>query len=233
MKKVLLIAAAVLVAGLGLRVWGGFQNEERGALIRAAQAEERAGREQQLADRDTAELDCSQVWSMYRIAQQDVEEVRITEGQGLAYFRAEMEADKLKPVCDSEFTFEGSTHVSLDRLAHDSAVLFSRALAASERKYAGDRSMQVFRIGHTMWATLTGATLERPEEWTKFLAQRYDGVLGNLVLGTPLDPAGAAETQKQIQKTLQKNREIREKTQREIGEIRQRIQQAARNSRRR
>ncbi len=231
-KKGLVVLAVFLVGFVGLRIYAAFQNEQRGALLRASHGEEQAAREQQLADQDTAELDCSDAWGLYRIAEKEVQYVRITEGE-LAYLAADMEADKLKPICSYEFSLDASTRVGNDRLDHESAASESRALAMSERKYAADRKTQGNRIRHKIWATFTGAAPETPEEWTKFLAQQYDGILGNLVLGTPLDPASAAEIRQQTQKALQESKQLPEKTQREIEEIQQRIQQAARRPKRR
>jgi len=233
MKKVLLIVVVVLVIGfVGLRIYTAFQNEQRGALLRASQAEEQAVRAQRLVDQDTAELDCDHAWGLYRIAEAEVRHVRITVGE-LASLAAEMEADKLKPTCSSEFNLDTSMRVINDRMDHDSVASFLKALATSERKYAVDRKTQGYRICHKIWATLTGAVAETPEEWTKFLAQRYDGILSELVLGTPPDPASAAESRQQAQKAMQEGKQRVERSQREIEEVEQRIQQAARGSKRR
>jgi hypothetical protein len=228
-KIVSLALAGLLVGFVTLRIYIAFQNERRGASLRASQAEEQAMREQQQADQDTADLSCSDAWSSYRLAEGEVRLVRLTQGES-AYFAAEAEANKLKPVCSGELSLAASMDVVLDRLHHDTAVTFLKALAISERKYAADRKTQASRICHKLWAALGGATPETQEEWTKFLARHYDGVLGNLVLGTPLDPVSAAEVQQHINKSSEEGKRTIEESQRRIEEIRQRIQGAARRA---
>jgi hypothetical protein len=225
-KRVLFVFGVLVVGFVGLRIYTAFGNERRAALFRAKEADERTAREQEVFDRDKAELDCDHAWGFYRIAQREAEYVRVTRGES-AYRAAEAEADEFKPLCDSEFSLDMSTRITGDSLDHDSAASLSRALAVSERKYAADRKTQAARIWHKIWASVAGATPERSEEWVKFLAQKYDGMLGNLVLGTPLDAASAAEVQQRIQKTLEETRQAPEKFKRKIEEIHQRIEKAA------
>jgi hypothetical protein len=182
-KSVVILLVVVLVLGFGLlRIYGAYQNEQRKALFRATQAEESAALEQRRSDEDAAELDCSDAWHKYRMAKLDAEYTRIKIGE-LAYEKAELELLRLKPICDSDLSFDASTRVIMNRLEHDEAVLFLKARATAEKQYASDRKLQTRCIWHRAWAKVTGVAPETDDEWVRFLAQNCGGALGELVAG--------------------------------------------------
>jgi hypothetical protein len=179
MKRIILLLTAVLVVGVGLRVLGAFQNEQQGALLRVTQAEEQAERDQQLADQDKIKLDCDKAWSRYQMNRLGVEHVRLAVGAvefDKHYNKAEIEeikASKTEPTCGYKLDLNESTRMIFEQSHYETESQAFKVLAALEKKYAADRRAQAYRIRHKVWTTLTGATIEPQDEWTKFLTKRY------------------------------------------------------------
>lgn len=159
-----------------LRIHGAYQNEQKAALLRAAQMSAETDYRQRLAEEDHAKLKCSQAWAEYNLAEQDARLILIRRGE-IAYLDAERKLLSIKPLCDGyHLSLDESMHVITDHLENEDAADRLRRVAAAERRYAIDQKLQTRHILHKAWATLAGATAEAPADWIKFLSENYPDI---------------------------------------------------------
>jgi hypothetical protein len=171
-KRIVIISIVIclIVALLGLRVYGAYQNAKLAALASAAQAEGMAVREKAEADRLQRELDCSKAWQEYEIALLDARFAQLKRGD-VAYYKAKAKAEARRPQCGSgSLSLDTFTNYLNDQLEHYEHARVLHAYSELLKNYATNRKLQTSYIAHKLWLTLTG-THPAQDDLTKFLAK--------------------------------------------------------------
>ena len=147
-RKLLLVAAPLILALVALRIYGAYQRERDDALERAAVHEQKARQLDEQSARLRSQGDCNVLWMQYENAKTKKE---------IAEMEGRLAAEPARPSCSGHAGFGGATQDLLfSGLKASLAALNETNMAQYEREYAASTNYRSRYLLLRMWSSVIG-----------------------------------------------------------------------------